>query len=307
MRDLKIGVVGAGAVGCYYGGKLAQRGFDVHFVMRADLDAVRARGLWIRSGGEEIVLEGVNAFGSPDEIGRCDLVIVAVKTTANHALPALLEPLVGEGTTILTLQNGLGNEAFLAERFGAERVMGGLCFVCLNRVDRGVIEHYGHGALSIGDATGPPRDRTHAVVEGFRECGIDAKTVENLATERWRKLVWNVPFNGLTIAAGGVTVAEVLADPGLTSLARELMREIAAAAGALGHAIPDDFIELQFERTATMGAYKPSSLVDFLGGREVEVESIWGEPLRVAQEAGVATPRLEMLTILLRQLTRSER
>lgn len=306
MRKLKIAVVGSGAVGCYYGGMLARAGEDVHFLMRRDLEVVRTEGLRIRSGGEEHVLEALPTYASTSEIGACDLVIVAVKTTSNEVLEALLAPLMGEGARILNLQNGLGNEEFLAEYFGKERVMGGLCFVCLNRVDRGVIEHYGHGSISIGEAEGAPRGHTHEVVEAFRAAGIDARVVENLGTESWRKLVWNVPFNGLTIAAGGVTVADVLEDPGLRKVARELMVEIVETAKALGHDIPGDFIEGQFEKTAVMGPYKPSSLVDYLEGCAVEVESIWGEPLRAAQTIGVPTPRLEMLYVLLRQLTSTE-
>lgn len=303
MRNPKIAVVGAGAVGCFYGGLLARSGGDVHFLMRRDLEVVRTHGLRIRSEGREIILKNLPVYESTREIGECDLVIVAVKTTSNTALPELLKPVAGKDTVILSLQNGLGNEAFLAERFGPGRVMGGLCFVCLNRVGRGVVEHFGHGSLSIGEFVGLPRERTREVVDAFRKAGIDARVVENLDLECWRKLVWNVPFNGLTIAAGGVTVAEVLADSGLRMLARELMEEILATAAGLGHGIPENFIEGQFAKTEVMGRYKPSSLIDFLEGSAVEVEAIWGEPLRAAQSAGVATPRLEMLYILLRHLT----
>ncbi len=303
MKSARIGIVGAGAVGCFYGAKLAKAGYDVHFLMRRDLVTVRERGLRIRSGEKELHLPNVNAYGSSEEIGNCDVVIIAVKTTSNHALPELLTPMVGSRTTILTLQNGLGNEDFLAGHFGSDRVMGGLCFVCLNRVDYGVVEHYGHGSVSIGGHKGVPLDRTRAIVAALREAGIEAKVVVDLEEERWRKLVWNVPFNGLSIAAGGVTVDRIISDPGLLDLTLGLMREIAAAARAFGHEIGDDFLESRIANTKLMGAYKPSSLLDYLARREVETESIWGEPLRAAQSRGVLTPRLEMLYALLRQLT----
>lgn len=303
MRISKIGVVGAGAIGCYYGGMLARAGFDVRFLMRGDLETVRERGLLIRSGGEEIHLPHVGAYGSTSEMGECDLVIVAVKATSNGDLPGLLEPLLGERTPILTLQNGLGNEAFLAEHFGERRVMGGLCFVCLNRVEPGVIEHYGHGTVSVGEYLGGPKERTHAVVEALSRAGIEAKAVEDLANERWRKLVWNVPFNGLTIAAGGVGVDRVIGDPAMLKLTWALMNEVVATASALGHEISPDFLESRIGNTRRMGDYKPSSLVDFIEGRAVEIEAIWGGPLRVAAELGVAVPRLEMLHTLLVQLT----
>ncbi len=303
MKSARIGVVGAGAIGCFYGAKLALAGYDVHFLMRRDLSTVRERGLRIHSGGRELHLRNVNAYASTEEIGKCDIVIIAVKTTSNPALPELLKPMVGRETAILTLQNGLGNEEFLAGHFGSGRIMGGLCFVCLNRVDYGVVEHYGHGTVSIGEYEGGPRDRTLAIIAALRQAGIEAKAVVDLEEERWRKLIWNVPFNGLSIVAGGITVDRIVSDPGLLNLTIGLMREVAAAARAIGHEIGDDFLESRIANTRLMGAYKPSSLLDYLAGREVEVESIWGEPLRAAQSRGVLTPRLEMLHTLLRHLT----
>lgn len=298
----KIAVIGAGAVGCYYGGMLARIGEDVHFLMRSDLDAVRERGLEIHTGGEVIRLP-VKAHATPEEIGPCDLVIVALKATANAALETLLPPLLGPDTAVLTLQNGLGNEEFIAQRWGSQRVLGGLCFVCLNRTAPGVIEHFDHGTISIGEFQRAPLDRTRAVVDAFLRAGIEAQLVENLVTERWRKLLWNIPFNGLAIAAGGATVADVLADDGLRTLARELMSEALDAAQRLGHSIPASFADFQIERSFSMGRYKPSSLIDWELGRPVEVEAIWGEPLRQGLAAGAAMPRLETIYRLLRPLT----
>ena len=120
--------------------------------------------------------------------------------------------------------------------------------------------------------------------------------------QRWHKLVWNVPFNGLAIAAGGVTTDRIMADEGLRTLARRLMEEIVEAAAKFGHAIPRSFVDLQFERTAKIGGYRPSSLIDFEAGRDVEVEEIWGEAVRRARKVGVAVPRLEMLYALIRHM-----
>jgi 2-dehydropantoate 2-reductase len=301
----KIAVVGAGAVGCYYGGMLARSGRDVHFLMRADLDAVRTRGLRIDTRGETLTLPHVHAHASTREIGPCDLVVIALKATANAALEELLPPLLRPETALLTLQNGLGNEEFLAQRWGAERVMGGLCFVCLNRTAPGVIVHYDHGTLSIGEFRRAPMDRTHAVAAAFRDAGIETHAVENLVTERWRKLLWNIPFNGLSIACGGITVADILADDGLRELARHLMDDALDAARRLGHEIPASFADFQIERSFSMGAYKPSSLIDWQAGRPVEVEGIWGEPWRQGAAAGASVGRLETLYRLLQRLTKS--
>lgn len=299
----KIAIVGAGAVGCYYGGMLARAGEDVHFLMRSDLGHVREHGLTIHTRGEALHLPKVQASASTEEIGPCDFVIIALKATGNLALEKLVPPLLGPETALLTLQNGLGNDEFLAERWGTERVMGGLCFVCLNRTAPGVIEHFDHGSISIGEFRCAPQARTRVIVEAFARAGMDANVVENLLTERWRKLLWNIPFNGLSIAAGGATVADVMADPGLHDLARNLMSEVLDAARWLGHQIPDSFADFQIERSGSMGAYKPSSMLDWELGHPVEVEAIWGEPLRQGVSAGAKMGRLEMLYRLLGRLT----
>lgn len=298
----KYAVIGSGAVGSYYGAKLAHDGgCDVHFLMRSDLDMVQKYGLSIRSKDGDFHLPRVNAHGTTREIGPCDVVLIALKTTANSVLPELIPPLLKPDTILVTLQNGLGNEELLARHFGAERVLGGLCFVCLNRVAHGVIEHYGHGTLSIGEFRRRPQPQTEQIVADFQRSGIKAKAVENLITERWRKLVWNIPFNGLGVAARA-NVAEVLNSDELRSATKQLMRETIEAAGKLGHSIPLDFIEFQIERSWPMGPYRSSSQIDFEAGREVEVEAIWGEPFRQAKAAGANSPLLEMLYGLIQRL-----
>ena len=305
-QELRYAIVGSGALGGYYGAKLARAGCDVHFLMRSDLDAVRRDGLTVHSKDGDFRLPSVNVYASSHEIGPCDVVLIGLKTTSNAALSEIIPPLLGPETAVVTLQNGLGNEEFLASHFGARRVMGGLCFVCLNRSAPGVIEHPGHGRLSIGEFKGPPQDRTMRVVTDFQRAGVEAKAVQSLITERWRKLVWNVPFNGLGIAAGA-NVAQVLSDEHLEANARALMSEVIHAAGKLGYAIRPDFIESQIESSRTMGGYRSSSQVDYEAGREVEVEAIWGEPLRQARAAGAETPRLELLHASLRHLACSRR
>jgi 2-dehydropantoate 2-reductase len=299
----RIAVVGSGAVGSYYGGMLAQSGCDVRFLMRSDLEAVREGGLTIHTRDETLRLPQVSAFATTTEIGVVDLVLISLKATNNAALEELLPPLLGPETVLLTLQNGLGNEEFLAARWGGDRVLGALCFVCLNRTAPGVIDHFDHGSISIGEFQREPRPRTHAIAEAFRQAGIEAAVVDNLLTERWRKLVWNIPFNGLSIAAGGATVADVLQDEGLRAVARNLMSEVLDAARRLGHEIPDSFADYQIERSWSMGPYKPSSMLDWELGRAVEVEAIWGEPWRQGVAAGARMPRLAMLYTLLRRIT----
>ncbi len=291
----RIAIVGAGAVGCYYGARLARHGHDVHFLMRSDLPAVRRSGLNVRSIAGDFHLPAVQAHASTQDIGPCDLVIIALKNTANDALPELLPPLLKPGTLLLTLQNGLGNEESLAAQFPTHPVLGGLCFVCINRTAPGQIHHIAQGRITLGEHAGPALPRTRALAAAFNAAGIPCETDDSLARARWMKLVWNIPFNGLAIAAGGRDTAAILGDPNLAQLVRELMREVMTAARALGHELPETLAEDMIARTRTMTEYKPSSLIDFEEGREVELNAIWGEPARQARAAGQPMPRVEML------------
>ncbi|MBL9180234.1 MAG: 2-dehydropantoate 2-reductase [Verrucomicrobiaceae bacterium] len=210
-------------------------------------------------------------------------------------------PLLKADTMLLTLQNGLGCDDFLARHFGSQRVLGGLCFVCINRVASGVIHHIAQGRIALGEHGGAPQARTENLAEEFQRCGIDCVVEPSLIKARWKKLVWNIPFNGLSIAAGGIDTTAILADPALEQRVRELMREIIETAVKLGYEVPLSLIDTMIERTRTMSAYKPSSLIDFLAGSEVEIEAIWGEPVRHAAAAGIAMPRVEELYQQLKQ------
>jgi 2-dehydropantoate 2-reductase len=302
--SFRIAVVGSGAIGLYYGGKLAHAGRDVHFLIRGDLEEVRRNGLTLRGEGENVRVEKVNAYDSTKEIGPCDLVLVAVKTTSNEEIVDLIPPLLHERTMLMTLQNGLGNEEFLAGHFGAERILGGLCFICLSRSSRSVVERFDYGHIVIGEYGRAPQPRTHEIASEFKESGIKCSLVEELALERWRKLVWNIPFNGLSILAGGIDTAAILADENLRRSTVAAMEEVIEAANKCGHALPMAAVIEQMKRTEEMGAYKPSTLLDFESGKPLEIEAIWGEPLRRAAAAGAKTPRLEITYSLLKSIDR---
>jgi len=299
----RIAIVGSGAIGIYYGTRLALAGGDVCFLLRGDYAAVRERGtlrVTLRDGVHE--LKPAQVFRTTAEIGPVDLVIITLKTTANAALADLLPPLLGPDTAILTLQNGLGADEALAAQFGAERVMGGLAFIAVTRSGPGEVTCHHPGSLTLAEFGRRPVERTRQLGLRFEAAGVKNRIAANLLEARWRKLVWNIPFNGLAIARGGITTDKLCANPALAAEVRELMREVQHAAAAFGFAIPDEFLKLQFDVTPPMGAYPPSSLVDYLAGREVEVDAIWGEPLRRAQAAGVAVPRLAALQAELRRL-----
>ena len=301
----RVAVVGSGAIGSYFGGCMAEAGIDVHFLMRSDLSAVRANGLSVRrEHAPSFTLRDVQCHASTGEIGPCDLVVVALKSTDNASLEFLLPPLIGENTVILTLQNGLGNIEFLQKRFGAGRVIGGIVFMGINRVDHGRIENFNPngGTVTIGEPFATSSERVRAVAALMERAHIITMISEDFQQSLWRKLVWNVPFNGLSIVAGATTDV-VIDTPQLAELAKGLMKDVQAGARALRIDIPDAFLDNQFAYTRPIGAYKPSSMLDFLAGRPVEVESIWGEPFRRGTSAGAQMPCLGLIYAQIKALT----
>jgi 2-dehydropantoate 2-reductase len=334
---MKIAVVGCGAVGSFYGGKLAHAGHDVHFLLRSDYSAVSERGVLIRSPEGDIQVRP-RCARSPEEIGVSDLVLIGLKTTANNQFGRLLPPLVGPATGVLTLQNGLGNEEALARLFRPQQVMGGLCFVCVNRLAPGLIHHIDHGQVVLGEFQRPPEPRTRQIAGLFKQAGVGCNVTNDLARTHWEKLVWNIPFNGLGVAAaagfealaggrlpiaespptpgsvllsphevgqpnrGTLTTDKLLAEARWMGLLRDLMFEVIATARALGFDVADSLADTLIRRTRTMGAYKASTLLDFERGQPLELESLFLEPLRQAQRARVPIPRLEALCRILQRL-----
>lgn len=320
LHTMKVAVVGCGAVGSYYGGQLTRAGHEVHFLLRSDYEVVRRHGVRILSPQGNFTAHP-HCARKPEVIGASDLVLIALKTTANDQLPRLLPPLVNNHTAVLTLQNGLGNDDRLARLFPPAQILGGMCFVCLNRVEPGVVRHLAHGLVVIGEMAGAPTSRTRDLAGAFEQAGVPCRVADNLARAHWEKLVWNVPFNGLGVAgvAGYEAVIsgvlpdqvdrrdclatdELLGDPRWESLVRELMLEVIGAGRARGHALEESLADHQIERTRSMGAYRASTLLDFERGMPLELESIFLEPLRKAREAGASTPRLAAMCRVLQAL-----
>jgi 2-dehydropantoate 2-reductase len=317
---MKIAVVGCGAVGSYYGARLGRAGQDVHFLLRSDYEIVRRRGVHVHSVDGDF-RAAPHCARTPQDIGEADLVLVALKTTANHRFADLILPLAGPRTALVTLQNGLGNEAQLAALLGPEPVLGALCFVCLNRVRPGEIHHLAYGQIVLGEYQRPPGPRTRDLLAILRHANIRCEITDDLERARWEKLVWNVPFNGLGVAGAAgyaavcsgeipvswtpapcLTTDVLLAEPRWETLVRELMAEVIATARALGYPVAPELAEVNLARTRTMGPYAASTLVDYQRRLPLELEAMFLEPLRRARQAQVPTPRLAALCRLLERL-----
>ncbi|MGJ8652744.1 MAG: ketopantoate reductase family protein [Opitutaceae bacterium] len=296
-------LVGPGAIGLYYGGILAKAGASLRVLARSDASVMSERGVVVRMIdpqtevlNAEYQIQPAQVAESAEAIGYVDVVIIAAKTTVNAQLIESLRLLIKpKQTVVLTLQNGMGNAEYFAKHFPENPMLAGLCFVCANRTSPAVVENYLPGRVEIGSLNGQWPEWEAAMVDVFVKADIRCKASVSLDASLWRKLCWNVPFNGLSIAGGGITTDRILADPQMAQRARTLMDELVSAAALAGYAISEEYVQGQFDVTEKMGAYQPSSLIDYLAGRAVEVESIWGEPLRRGQALGADMPELAAL------------
>jgi len=305
LDNPRVAIIGSGAIGSYFGGCLANAGVDVRFLMRSDLTSVREKGLAVkRQHTSSVVVKNVHCYSSTLEIGPCDLVIVSLKSTDNASLANLIPPLLKNDTVILCLQNGLGNIELLQKLFGVGRILGGIVYMGVSRIAPGRVENFNPdgGTVTIGEPFSAASERVMKICALMHKAKITSKASNDFQGDLWRKLVWNIPFNGLSIIVDGATTDVVLSTPQLTELARELMKEVQAGAKAHHIEISDSFIENQFVYTKLIGAYKPSSMLDFIAGRPVEVEAIWGEPYRRGTIAGASMPCLGMLYALIKTL-----
>ncbi|MCD6582425.1 MAG: putative 2-dehydropantoate 2-reductase [Desulfuromusa sp.] len=298
---MKIGIIGSGALGLYYGAMLQHRGQNVHFLLRRDYHAILKNGLQIYSCNGDFHLPQISGYQTPQEIGTVDLVIVGLKTISNHHLIDLVSPLLGAKTAILTLQNGLGNEDLLANEFGAECVLGGIAFLCSNRGEPGTVHHLGEGKIRLGAFSGGLSQRSRNLAEMFQAAGVPCDAVSDLRRARWEKLVWNIPFNGLC-ALLDKDVTDLLNHPSSKKLVRDLMLEVIVGANAQGLEEPIDgpeFSQQMISFTENMDHYRPSMMIDRAAGLPLELEAIYAIPLQQARDAGVNMTRVEMLHTLL--------
>lgn len=304
MSHRNYAIVGTGALGGFYGARLQKAGLEVHFLLRSDYDRVKKHGLIVESPEGDFTLPQVRAYRDANKMPKCDVVILALKTTQNHCLPKVLPPLLKDNTIVLVLQNGLDTEPEVAKIVGDDRVIGGLCFLCSYKVSPGHICHLDYGTITLGEyardyqAIGITQ-RMHQIASDFKRAGIPMKMSEDLLLSRWKKLVWNIPYNGLSVILDART-DELMANPDTLTLVEQIMAEVIAGAKSCDRIISDDFIETMLERTHRMKPYRTSMKIDYDESRPLEVEAILGNPLRIAQKAGIKLPQISVLYRMLK-------
>src|ERR1017187_2776719 len=288
-------IIGTGALGGFYGARLQRAGCELHFLLHRDYEHVRQHGLICESPDGDFTLPKVNAYADVQEMPKCDVVCVCLKTTQNHLLPQLLPPIVKDDGAVLVMQNGLVVEAQVAEIVGAQRVAGVLCFLCSNKIGPVHIRHLGYSLVALGEfATRGISERVRAIADDLQRANVEVELAENLDVARWQKLVWNIPYNGLSVVLDATTT-ELMTQPHTRQLVEEIMREVVADARACGVAVIDEIVHKMLSNTEKMTPYRTSMKIDYDEHRPLEVEAIFGNPLRAVQGAGAASPLLEQL------------
>lgn len=313
-NPLRYCILGAGALGGLYGGMLAHAGREVHFLLHSDYDYVRKHGLQIDSvrGDFHLPSDSIQIHKEASSLPPCDVTIVGLKTTRSHLLAELLPQPTSQGGVVLCLQNGLHSESDSVAVVGPDRVLGGCCFLCSNKIGPGHIKHIDYGRIVMGEftpASQPPAgvtERLANIADDMKSANIDANATGDLWAARWRKLMWNIPFNGLSVVLNAST-RDLIDTPATEDLARTIMREVHAAAAACGRRLPDDAIEATLDHTREMVPYDSSMRLDFLAGRAMELNAIFAAPIAAAHAADFKMPTVEAVHQQLQFLDRKSK
>ncbi|MGA7869303.1 MAG: ketopantoate reductase family protein [Candidatus Binatus sp.] len=299
---MKILVMGAGAVGAYFGARLRASGEDVVLCARGEnLRAIRAHGLDITSIGGDLRID-VSATDTPRDFAPYDLILLCVKAYDTDAAADAISGCLKPGGAILTLQNGVENEVKLAAIFGREAVMGGNARVGVEMVAPGKIVHLSSGHIDFGELDGRETERARKIADVFRRAGILGELSADIMTARWDKLIWNGAFNTVTTLTRR-HVGEVLDDPEGVKLLRTMMQEIVNVARAEGARISDDRVEAYFAHSQkNLRALKTSTQQDLVRGKALEYEALSGAVVRAARRHNIDVPAVETVYALLRLL-----
>ncbi len=300
MKGLTYAVIGTGGLGGYYGGRLAAAGHDVHFLARSDYGTLKEAGLKVCSCEGDFTIDSVNVYRSSEEMSKADVVLVCIKTTGNAGLVKLISPLVQEGTAVVLIQNGLGMEQDLAAELPSARIIGATAFICSTRTAPGTIMHAAYGSLTLAALEEGSDELMQQICSDMIASGVPCTIADDLVTMRWKKLVWNIPYNGMSVVKDAKT--DILTfDPELRRQIIALMEEVVAAGRACGADLDRNCIESMVAMTEKMAPYYPSMYIDYSSGRRMEIEYMYERPIEEAKAHGVAMVLTKALAEKLRR------
>ena len=298
---MRIAIVGAGAVGGYFGGRLAAAGSDVTFIARGPhLDAMRARGLRLESPKGDLHVHRVNATDDPGTVGPVDTVLFAVKLYDVESAVALLRPLVGSDTIVVPIQNGVDAAAMVTRAVGRPHVGGGVAYVAAVVSEPGVVRHTAMDQLIFGELDGVRSPRLERLLSACEAAGFQATLSDHIEVDLWSKFVRLAVFSGMT-AVTRLPIGPLRDDPDLWAMFRAAILEGMAVARAKGIALPASV----FDETGAMaqslpGPAKSSMLEDLERGRRLELPWLSGALVRIGREVDVDTPIHRFITTVLK-------
>ncbi len=291
---MRYAVIGTGAMGGLFGGMLAHAGFDVHFLFRSDYKDVKENGFTVKSILGDFTLKNVNAYNSTDDMPKCDVILVCMKTIYEDRIPALIKPILKPDSFVILIQNGINMEKFVSEQLPESVGMaGGMVMASVTKTAPGEITHTNFGTITVALYRGND-DILKAFCNDINTTGLKAVHSTDYITERWRKLVWNMPFNGLSVALDATT-KDIMSNPESRKLAYDIMLEVVKAAQANGAKLTTAYADEMMTATDGMVPYKPSMYVDYARKKPMEIKYIYTEVINSAKSKGVDTPNIEAL------------
>ena len=302
---MKVFILGSGAIGSFYGGKLQLAGAETALLCRSDYRTIKKQGVWVKSITGNFYFKPKMVLKSPHELPwKPDYILVCLKVLPEIDISAIIRPIVSEDTAICLIQNGIDIEPPIANAFPNNELISGLAFICCQRIKSGLVEHLDYGKLVLGNYPRGVSNKTRKLAEFFGKSGVVCDVTDDVIKARWQKLVWNAPFNPISVLAGGVTTEEMLSDKQMEETIRAVMDEVCALAEADGHPLPENVVEENISFTRVMTPYKTSMLLDYENKRPMEVEAILGNAVRKAKQMGIDVPHINTLYSLLSMLNK---
>ena len=297
---MRIAIMGAGGIGGCYGGLLARAGTDITLIARgAHLAAIKEKGLQLVQPDDDFTVN-VSATDNPSDVGPVDLVVFSVKGHQNPEAVPIIKPLIGDDTTVLTIQNGVESADELGQVYGAQRVLPGSAYVLSNIVSPGVIKQLSAvPKVAFGESNGDRSHRAVSIQDTFLKAGIDTDLSDDISKVLWSKLLYNSPANGMASAAR-LSPRDLIDYPEGAAMFRSAIQEVANVGTAFGVEFGEEDVQGAMDLIAArpLGA-RGSMQADLEAGRPLELEAIVGSVGRIGRKVGVPTPIFDLLYTLL--------
>lgn len=303
----QVVIIGAGAIGAFYGALAKRAGARVTVVLRSDAEHVRQHGFAIASPMGDLSWQPDQVFDARDQPQPgADVVICCVKVLPGVDRAALIHPWLGPNSSIMLMENGLNIEAEVARSLPGYPLISAIAFVGVSRLGPGQIRHTAAGHLTLGNWPQGCDGACARLAKIFEAGGVSVRQSVDIQRERWAKSLWNAPINSIAVLADGTDTDNLLATAGDEKLVRRAMAEVMAAARADGRPMPDNAIDRNITATRRMPLYRNSMALDYRAGRPLELDAILGNVIAQARQNSVPVPVLETLYTLIAMRQREQ-